>query len=282
MTPCIGFMLFSFVVFVLLVLYSFKHLAARAAIQRANANRNERILLLITAHPDDESMFFIPSIRAYESSNIYLLCLSNGNVNGLGHIRARELKECCASQFGIPPEHVTVVDHEHLQDGKDRFWSVELVAQLVKEHVSSLQQILPGRKITIVSFDEEGISSHPNHMATHFGVKEFARVHSAGVGCAVYKLNTVPFYEKFFGPLAVLWNEFNVRNVRNEDNMMTTCTHVNESLGIAYEAMARHASQFVWYRRLFLIFSCYTFINNLSSISTNTEDENCKLRNELK
>jgi len=32
---------------------------------------------------------------------------------------------------------------------------------------------------------------------------------------------------------------------------------------LAYKMMAAHASQFVWYRRLFVIFSRYSYINTL-------------------
>jgi hypothetical protein len=35
---------------------------------------------------------------------------------------------------------------------------------------------------------------------------------------------------------------------------------------VAYVAMAAHASQFVWYRRLFTIFSRYSFMNTLWEI----------------
>ena len=34
-----------------------------------------------------------------------------------------------------------------------------------------------------------------------------------------------------------------------------------------YRAMATHASQFVWYRQLFVIFSRYTFLNTLKRIN---------------
>jgi len=33
-----------------------------------------------------------------------------------------------------------------------------------------------------------------------------------------------------------------------------------------YQAMQAHASQFVWYRRLFVVFSRYTFMNTLEVI----------------
>ena len=50
-------------------------------------------VLLITAHPDDESLFFAPTLVSLQSSNIdvFFLCLSTGNADGLGKVRQQEL-----------------------------------------------------------------------------------------------------------------------------------------------------------------------------------------------
>ena len=59
-------------------------------------------VLLVTAHPDDECMFFTPSIRSFieEGYSIDLLCLSRGNYDGQGEIRAKEVSKS-ASILGI-------------------------------------------------------------------------------------------------------------------------------------------------------------------------------------
>ena len=52
----------------------------------------KRNILYVIAHPDDEAMFFVPSITQLRTTNdLYLLCLSNGNFDGLGKIREKEL-----------------------------------------------------------------------------------------------------------------------------------------------------------------------------------------------
>ena len=43
---------------------------------------------------------------------------------------------------------------------------------------------------------------------------------------------------------------------------------LQQRLCINWCAMARHASQFVWYRRLFVVFSSYTYCNTLRRIPT--------------
>ena len=50
-------------------------------------------ILLVTAHPDDECMFFTPTIVDFQKKGfkIDLLCLSTGNAEGKGEIRVKEL-----------------------------------------------------------------------------------------------------------------------------------------------------------------------------------------------
>lgn len=56
--------------------------------------RNRRICLLI-AHPDDEAMFFAPTVLALTrpdlGNHVKILCLSSGDAAGLGETRKREL-----------------------------------------------------------------------------------------------------------------------------------------------------------------------------------------------
>lgn len=59
-------------------------------------------VLLITAHPDDECMFFAPSINHFIKSgmSVDLLCLSTGNFDGIGEVRTEELRKS-AGVLGI-------------------------------------------------------------------------------------------------------------------------------------------------------------------------------------
>lgn len=73
-------------------------------------------ILYVIAHPDDEAMFFVPSILSLREKNkLFMLCLSNGNFAGLGNIREKELERSCEElRFHKTP---TVVEDQDLQDG---------------------------------------------------------------------------------------------------------------------------------------------------------------------
>jgi N-acetylglucosaminylphosphatidylinositol deacetylase len=91
---------------------------------------NARILFL-TAHPDDECMFFAPTIMALTSKmkfglpashsaedltiypEVYLLCLSAGDADGLGAVRKEELGRSL-DILGIRSEHRMVIDHPYV------------------------------------------------------------------------------------------------------------------------------------------------------------------------
>ena len=60
---------------------------------RHGALANWRRVLLVISHPDDESMFFGPTIQALRraGARTHILCLSNGDADGLGAVREKEL-----------------------------------------------------------------------------------------------------------------------------------------------------------------------------------------------
>lgn len=82
-------------------------------------------LLLLTAHPDDESMFFAPTLlglrhfdaveasEATKTPDVYSLCLSTGNADGLGGIRTKEL-EGSLDILGVQRENRWILDHVYV------------------------------------------------------------------------------------------------------------------------------------------------------------------------
>ncbi|KAM3561918.1 hypothetical protein ARSEF4850_003008, partial [Beauveria asiatica] len=76
--------------------------------------QNKRICLLI-AHPDDEAMFFAPTVlaltRPETGNHVKILCLSSGNAEGLGETRKKELVKSGMTLGLRDEEDVFVVDN---------------------------------------------------------------------------------------------------------------------------------------------------------------------------
>ncbi|CBZ53037.1 hypothetical protein NCLIV_028260 [Neospora caninum Liverpool] len=141
--------------------------------EREAATETDKLrIALVVAHPDDEVMFFTPTLALLrdfpEHVKIHLLCLSTGNADGQGRVRSREFLSA-ASLFGIDKTEAVVVDRDDLQDGWAP-WSPERVADVVEEFTES------NDISTIFTFDAHGVSRHPNHISVYNGVRKYTGV----------------------------------------------------------------------------------------------------------
>ncbi|KAL9083973.1 MAG: hypothetical protein Q9159_005466 [Coniocarpon cinnabarinum] len=173
--------------------------------------KNARILLL-TAHPDDEVMFFAPTVLALtdrEAGNhLKVLCLSRGNADRLGELRQRELTESCR-RLGLREEDSMCLEDKQLQDGFHSWNSTYIRDMLLRFFTQD-----EGKAATIdaiVTFDAVGVSNHPNHRSCFEAAKAFAdamhgRVGGAGweVPVAVYSLTSVNILRKYSGAVDVV------------------------------------------------------------------------------
>jgi N-acetylglucosaminylphosphatidylinositol deacetylase len=144
------------------------------------------IFLLVIAHPDDECMFFIPTIVSLLASTtttntpFYILCLSNGNYHGLGKQREKEFYNAI-QVLGLDFHKVTILSD--FPDNPLLDWNVELLSDSIYQHIkhivgpcSSSQQVVSAaasegeqhqKRITIITFDSKGVSGHRNHCSTY-------------------------------------------------------------------------------------------------------------------
>ncbi|CAK8532329.1 unnamed protein product [Lathyrus sativus] len=148
-----------FKIFLLAHIRSTKHFTLNG---RAFRKRN---VLLVIAHPDDESMFFAPTINFLTSRghNVQILCLSNGDGDGKGNVGKQELYQACVS-LKVPMQQVKIINHPDLQDGFGKVWNHSLLAKIIEEEITSHCIDM------IITFDKYGVSGQCNHRDVHYGV----------------------------------------------------------------------------------------------------------------
>jgi N-acetylglucosaminylphosphatidylinositol deacetylase len=242
----------------------------RQIIGDSTAENGVKRVLLLTAHPDDETMFFAPTILALLRNYIpngapvelYIHCMSKGL--NCGETRAKELREA-SPILGIPVERVFIDD---LQDGAN--WSNE-------EVVARLDSSLKRWKIdTLITFDDYGVSGHKNHISCFHGAQQYLRQQndpSKRVRTFVLRSNyiipkylawlTFPSAAKSLRHRIMLAAALNVATVPGNHGLLFS----NPDPHAVHRAMQAHESQYVWFRRLFVKFSQYVYWNSLELIS---------------
>ena len=141
-----------------------------------------------------------------------------------------------------------VVNDSQMQDGMKNKWESSRVAETVDKYIKENE--IKG----IFTFDNRGISGHPNHIDVYRGVKHLLETNTEHKDLKVYSLETVNILRKYLGIL-----EFFISAFLTGSNYI----YVNLSPLVAWRAMEIHHSQFVWFRKLFVIFSRYAYINVL-------------------
>ena len=219
---------------------------------------------LIIAHPDDETMFFSPWIRTFlRSSNadrLFVLCLSNGNYDGLGTIREKEIIQATTC-LGMKKENVSVIRDSRLADGPKSVWKEETIRAHVTKFVET------NKISTLITFDDYGISGHINHVHCSKGVRCTAPgavsvwiLRSTQSNSSSYLEYFFGLVHKYTGPLGILLDDlFSCLNTSKSSISLTNFEPL-----IVWNAMASHQSQFVWYRRLFVIFSHFAYTNTVT------------------
>jgi len=289
-----------------------------------SSDSNSAVYIVVIAHPDDESMFFLPTITSLQKAGatVWILCLTTGNYDGLGDIRKTELSHLCRCVLGVKLIHLDVAE---IQDHPNNAWPLELVAKELergirialrssstptpKQQQQQQQQQQQYDNVILITFDTDGVSGHCNHRDTYLAVRllilqqqlQNIKASKSSTGSRLptleaWKLDTVHFLPFKYLPLvgwclcllnllklwqptcAILPSQKKARTSginENDESSTLLATPSSTVQAVVYrstnprlswKAMATHHSQFVWYRRLFVIFSCYTFVNTLRPI----------------
>ena len=210
--------------------------------------------LFITAHPDDEVMFFGPSILRAEDP--YILCLSRGAPNGT--IRSNELKNSC-KKLGIQ-DKCFIPENDTFKDGFEYKWKQDDIRRVVNKYI---EKIKPDR---IITFDEFGVSHHPNHIAIPKGLKKQFNANVNNIdNTPIFFLKTKPIYLKYTENFATIIYYLTKKN--KNGYFLVTPIKSRFQMKIEYSFM-KHKSQIVWYRYLWLIFSRFLHFNHLIPANT--------------
>ena len=259
--------------------------------------QDKRICLLI-AHPDDEAMFFAPTVLALTrpelGNHLKILCLSTGDADGLGETRKKELTKS-ALKLGLRREEDVLVinDPSRFPDSMTKQWPEADVTDLLAtafapDLAASLNgsakqnpKKAPSATIDVLlTFDQDGISNHPNHRSLYHGARAFVRAlmqNKTGFACPItlYTLTSTPVFRKYVGVLdapltmvqGALANGFaRVKGAKGDGAGPARLLFVSSVAEWfrAQSAMVKgHQSQMVWFRWGWITISRYMFVNDL-------------------
>lgn len=225
-------------------------------------------IVIFTAHPDDESMFFAPTITELTKDNynnhLHIICLSNGDMDGLGKIREKELQRA-ATILGV--DSAKTLDYV---DDINVFWDTESVLGTITAELQFLkdQYKIEDSEITIITFDNNGVSKHPNHKSLYNALLDFKTVSDI----TTYTLVSWNIVHKYSGILVtdlqlVLMN---IAEKFNWDYHSTDKITIFSDLNTVFLNLSSmswaHYSQIVWFRWIWIFTSRYMNANELVRI----------------
>ncbi|WWC96652.1 hypothetical protein V866_003524 [Kwoniella sp. B9012] len=224
--------------------------------------------LILTAHPDDEVMFFSPTILSLVSEGwtVSGLCLSTGNSSGQGDTRTEELYGSY-KVLGVERENVRIIDHPKLQDSMTSQWDTHLISDILLDHLKHHPVDL------IITFDEIGITHHPNHISlpqalallqTHTQPSpKIIHLRSPGV---IPKF-TGPIYPIYLNLQRILYHilEYDGQKEGQGDKGLVVVSSPAQWIQ-SIQAMTVHRTQLVWFRWLYLAASRLMCVNELIEI----------------
>ncbi|KAI0262546.1 LmbE-like protein [Gloeopeniophorella convolvens] len=236
-------------------------------------------ILLVTAHPDDETFFFGPTLTSLlpdsvdgassksvsdSSSQVYSLCLSVGNADGLGLVRRRELDDSL-DILGVAKNKRQVLDQPEFPDSMTTIWDADIIATTVGKHVVD-------KNISIIlTFDSYGITGHPNHYSLYHGVSRLLATEPSVTRhpLVAYALTSKPVFVKFTGVINPLLIKLSAVLPTTLQSIVPGGTSRDRPVFVAgvkeyvraVEATMQHRSQRIWFRWLYLAFSQYMWMN---------------------
>ena len=243
--------------------------------------RGKRICLLI-AHPDDEAMFFAPSVLALTrpalGNHLKILCLSSGNADGLGSVRKNELV-ASGLHLGIRnASDILVLDDERFPDSMTADWDAKAInGLLTSTFAPKMASIKPDQKPetnidVLITFDKNGVSGHANHKALYHGAVAFVKSISSRHGgwetpIKLYTLPSVNIVRKYGSILDIVATIsatlFSKRQAGNSPTPLLFISNMFDYRKAQTAMTTAHESQMVWFRWGWIGISRYMIVNDL-------------------
>ncbi|KAK6459165.1 N-acetylglucosaminyl phosphatidylinositol de-N-acetylase [Scheffersomyces xylosifermentans] len=240
----------------------------------------------IIGHPDDEVMFFSPSLveiaKPKNGNDVKLVCFSTGDSvhESMGRIRSEELRQS-ARILGIDSDNVTILDT--FKDGMNVTWDSNEIRDTLKDIVGVGKSQRP---VVLITFDENGVSYHPNHISLYLGTVNFIKTYKNS-DYKLFVLKSLTFWEKYSFTLLTnveLFVDHISRWIFNNIEIDINISFFTKSdipnlssikfysdlnmLSVSYAAMCYgHYSQMVWFRYGWLVLSRYLTFNHLIQLN---------------
>lgn len=242
---------------------------------------------LLIAHPDDEVMFFAPTLlnlNDYFSSlsksiKFNIICFSNGNFDGLGDARAHELQNSINLLLNNNgSSNYTKIYLFNHSDGMHENWDIVKMEAQLANILTDIDNSI------ILTFDHNGVSKHPNHIAcykTGYNYWLHNKRNTSLLTLNSYNSNILLKYSGFMWQIIKLifnrWFKFidmetlgkfylHFSSKNDAGNQITFINSYSQYI-LAYATMLNaHKSQVVWFRFFWWWFSRFVFVNDLNII----------------
>ena len=146
-----------------------------------------------------------------------------------------------------------------LRDDPNVRWREEIVSETLLQHIDAYDID------TVLTFDRRGVSGHPNHSSLYNAMVFLSLEDRLPPNVRVYALCTVNLFRKYSSLLAVPMSFLLCPTVYLASPRDWTRLH---------RAMAAHASQYVWFRKLYMLFSRYALINTYDQLNSRLSNSN--------
>lgn len=208
------------------------------------SKNNYTSFTLVIAHPDDEVMFFAPTLLqldAYMDRSVpfNVICLTEGDSKNLGKVRKRELRK---SLQVLILNHKVNLRISNFTDGMMVNWEPFSVEIKLNSYIKDTRPL-------ILTFDERGVSGHRNHIACAKAVRNL------GYKTLYLKSgkNVLRKYSSFTIDLMRILFGYQLQGV-----FISTFPQYLHSFLSMYLS---HKSQMVWYRWGWWVFSRFVYAN---------------------